>query len=191
MSIENLKKLMVAFTLLSAVILVHNYTTVTFASPALLSGSNSTSSPDNFINAGNEGSGTGGPAVVPQLLSEQRTDSSGLAANNNMTSNTTADSDVFHTKELNVTKHSLREGETSDAITGTIVNVSPVEVNYVNVNAALFDVNNYLIGTVTGSVDFSTLNPGEDTSFKVDIYPDQKEKLDHYMLFVLGTANTN
>ncbi len=85
----------------------------------------------------------------------------------------------------------LRVGETSDAITGTVVNNSPVEVNYVDINAALFDVNNNLIGTVTGSVDFSTLNPSEDTSFKIDIPADIKGLLDHYMLFALGTPKVD
>ena len=191
MSTKNLKKLIVGFTLLSAVILIQNHAIVALASPTVPTDSNSNSLTDNSSTTGNEGFGTGGPEVIAKLLSNEGTDSSGLATTNNMTSNSTGETNVFDTKELDVTKHTLRVGETSDAITGTIVNVSPMGVDYVNVNAALFDANNNLIGTVTGTVDFSTLNPGEDTSFKVDIYPDLKETLDHYMLFALGTPKAD
>ena len=191
MSTKNLKKLIAGFILLSAVILIQNQAGVVLASPTALTDSNSNSPTDNSSSTGNEGFGTGGPEVIAKLLSNEETDGSGPAENNNMTSNSMEDTNVFHTKELDVAKHTLRVGETSDAITGTIVNISPVEVNYVSINAALFDINNNLIGTVSGSVDFSTLNPGEDTSFKVDITPDLKGTLDHYMLFVLGTPKAD
>ncbi len=188
MSMENLKKsVFILIPILTVVILIQNPVMVALASPASDSNSNVASFAGNSTMGGNESFGTGGPEVIAQLLSEDDTSNSDPTTNNSMTSNSGANTNVFHTKELDVTKHTLRAGDTSDAITGTIVNNSPVEVNYVDLNAALFDANNNLIGIVSGTVDFPTLNPGEDTSFKIDVGADVKELLDHYMIFVLGT----
>lgn len=171
---------------MSLAILIQNPTLESFASTASTtntSGSNLTSDSNTI---GGEGMGTGGPEVIASLLSQEETN------NNTATSSNSTETDaVFHTQELAVTKHNLRQGETSDAITGTIVNNSPLEVNYIDINAALFNVNNNLIGTVSGSIDFPTLQPGEDTTFKIDINKETGEMLDHYMLFVLGTPKTD
>lgn len=185
---KNLKKLVfILIPIMSLVILIQNPVMVALASPASNSNSNVASFAGNSTMGGNEGLGTGGPEVIAKLLSKDDTSNSDSITNNSMASNSGANSRVFHTEELDVTKHTLRVGETSDAITGTIVNNSPGEVNYVDINAALFDINNNLIGTVSGSVDFPTLKSGEDTTFKIDVGGDTKKLLDHYMLFVLGT----
>jgi hypothetical protein len=188
MSMKNLKKLVfMLIPIMSMVILIQNPVMVALASPASNSNSNGAPLAGNSPMGGNEGFGTGGPEVIAKLLSEGNTSNPDSTTSNNMAPNSGLDTNVFHTKELNVTKHTLRAGDTSDAITGTIVNNSPGEVNYVDINAALFDANNNLIGTVSGTVDFPTLKSGEDTTFKIDVYPDTKKLLDHYMLFVLGT----
>ena len=173
--------------ILSVVVLIQNPVMVALASPVPTTNPNVSSSASNSNMTGNEGFGTGGPEVIAKLLSEEDTANSDSTTNNSMTANSAENTNVFHTKELDITKHTLRAGETSDAITGTIVNNSPVEVNYVDINAALFDANNNLIGTVSGTVDFPTLKPGEDSTFKIDVSADLKELLDHYMLSVLGT----
>lgn len=188
MYMKNLKKLVfILIPILSVVILIQNPLMVALASPVPTTNPNVASSVSNSSMTGNEGFGTGGPEVIAKLLSEEDAANSNSTTNNSMTSNSAENTNVFHTKELDITKHTLRAGDTSDAITGTIVNNSPVEVNYVDINAALFDANNNLIGTVSGTVDFPTLKPGEDSTFKVDVSADLKELLDHYMLFVLGT----
>lgn len=185
---EKLKKLVfILIPVLSVVILIQNPVMVALASPASTADPNVVTTASTANTTGNEGFGTGGPEVIAKLLSNDDTSNSDANTNNSMTSNSGANTNVFHTKELDITKHTLRAGETSDAITGTIVNNSPVEVNYVDINAALFDANNNLIGTVSGTVDFPTLKPGEDSTFKIDVSADIKELLDHYMLFVLGT----
>lgn len=189
MSIKNLRKMVfILIPIVSAAILIQNPAMVAFANPVSNSNSNADSFTSNSSTGdGNKGFGTGGPEVIAKLLSENDQSNSNLSTNNSMKSNTGANTNVFHTKELDVTKHTLRVGDSSDAITGTIVNNSPMEVNYVDVNAALFDANNNLIGTVSGSVDFSTLKAGEDTTFKVDVSGNMKKLFDHYMLFILGT----
>lgn len=188
MYMKNLKKLVfILIPILSVVILIQNPVMVALASPVPTTNPNVASPASNSNMTGNEGFGMGGPEVIAKLLSEEDTANPDSTTNNSMTSNSAENTNVFHTKELDVTKHTLRVGATSDAITGTIVNNSPVEVNYVDINAALFDANNNLIGTVSGTVDFPTLNPGEDSTFKIDVSADLKELLDHYMLFVLGT----
>ncbi len=88
---------------------------------------------------------------------------------------------------MTVSKTSLRQGDFSDSITGTIVNNSPVTLNYVGVSAALFDENNNLLSITQGSVDFPLLRTNEDTSFKIDISSNLKDLIDNYMLFVVGT----
>ncbi|MBA3749337.1 MAG: hypothetical protein H0X03_00280 [Nitrosopumilus sp.] len=94
---------------------------------------------------------------------------------------------IFHSQYLTVSKTSLRQGDFSDSITGTIVNNSPVTLNYVGVSAALFDENNNLLSITQGSVDFPLLRTNEDTSFKIDISSNLKDLIDNYMLFVVGT----
>jgi len=94
---------------------------------------------------------------------------------------------VFHSKYVIVTKHSFRHGDLSDSVIGTLLNNSPTEVSNVGVSAALLDKNNNLIDIRSGSVDFSTLKPGEDSSFKIDLFSDTKDKVDHYILFVVAT----
>ena len=185
---KKLKKLVfILIPILSVVILLQNPAMEALASPASTTNPNVATSASNSNMTGNEGFGTGGPEVIAKLLSNNDTSNTDPNANNGMTSNSGANTNVFHTKELDITKHTLRAGDTSDAITGTIVNNSPVEVNYVDINAALLDANGNLIGTVSGTVDFPTLKPGEDSNFKIDVSADIKELLDHYMLFVLGT----
>lgn len=188
MVMKNLKKLVFILTpIISMVIFLQNPVIVALASPASNSNPNVASFTSNSTLGGNEGFGTGGPEVIAKLLSEDGPSNSDSTTNNSMVSNSGANADVFHTKELDITKHTLRAGDTYDAITGTIVNNSPGEVNYVDINAALFDASNNLIGTVSGTVDFPTLKSGEDTTFKININADTKKLLDHYMLFVLGT----
>lgn len=165
-------------------ILIQNPTLESFASTASTTNANVSNLTSDSNTIGGEGMGTGGPEVVASLLSDGET-------NNNTASNSTETNAVFHTQELAVTKHTLRQGETSDALTGTIVNNSPLEVNNVVINTALFNVDNNLIGTVSGTIDFPTLQPGEDTTFKIDINKDIGGILDHYMLFVLGTPKTD
>ena len=188
MNIEKLRKLVfILIPILSVAILIQNPVMVAFASPVPPTNPNVDSSASTSNMTGNEGFGTGGPEVIAKLLSDENTANSDPTTNNSMTSNSGANTNVFHTKELDISKHTLRAGETSDAVTGIIVNNSPVEVNYVDINAALFDANNNLIGIVSGTVDFPTLKPSEDSTFKIDVSADLKELLDHYMLFVLGT----
>ena len=50
---------------------------------------------------------TGGPEVIAKLLSDEETSSSD-STNTSMTSESGADTNVFHTKELDVTKHTLK-----------------------------------------------------------------------------------
>jgi hypothetical protein len=188
MNIEKLRKLVfILIPILSVAILIQNPVMVALASPMPPTNPDVASSASTSNMTGNEGFGTGGPEVIAKLLSDENTANTDPTINNSMTANSGANTNVFHTKELDISKHTLRAGETSDAVTGTIVNNSPVEVNYVDINAALFDANNNLIGIVSGTVDFPTLKPSEDSTFKIDVSADLKELLDHYMLFVLGT----
>jgi hypothetical protein len=136
---------------------------------------------------------TSSPPTVPTKMSTTNAKGAQQQITNKSSATSTSaakegmNKNVFHSKYVTVTKHSFRHGDLSDSITGTILNNSTNEVSPVGVSAALLDKNNKLIDMRSGSVDFSSLKPGEDSSFKIDLFSDTKDKVDHYILFVVAT----
>jgi len=124
---------------------------------------------------------TGATMSASPVTSGQPTTNTSSSSSGEKTAN------IFHSKYVTVAKTSYRQGEFSDSITGTIVNSGTIEVTSVDVSAALLDKDNNLINVASGSVDFSSLKPGEDSSFRVDISSSLKSTVDHYMLFVEAT----
>ena len=96
----------------------------------------------------------------------------------------------IHSKDLTINKASIRESGdsyyTSKSIAGSLMNNSNETIEDISIYAALFDENNNLYAINSGNVDFNTLKPNEDSSFKIDVYSGDPADLDHFMLFVSG-----
>jgi hypothetical protein len=87
---------------------------------------------------------------------------------------------------LSITEHRYRSGDFSDQITGVVVNNSTQEISGVSVDAALYDKDNKLITMAgAGFADVSTLPPGDNSAFSINILGVQD--IDHYTLFPSGT----
>ena len=72
------------------------------------------------------------------------------------------------------------------SIAGSLINNSDKTIEDIQVYAALFDETNSLYAISSGSLDYSSLKPNEDSPFKIDIYSSDKPQLDHFMLLVSG-----
>lgn len=100
---------------------------------------------------------------------------------------------TIHSKNILISKANVRETDgyfSSKSIAGTIVNNSPDTVDGVKVYAAIFDKSNDLMDIVSGSVDYTSLKPNEDTPFKIELYSTNDKPLDHFMLFAAGNLVT-
>lgn len=108
-----------------------------------------------------------------------------------LSSKTPLGNSIIHTQYLNVTKASIREsGEdyfSTKSIAGSLINTSDKTIEDIQVYAALFDEANNLYAVSSGSLDYSSLKPNEDSPFKIDVYSSDKPQLDHFMLLVSGS----
>jgi len=90
---------------------------------------------------------------------------------------------------LTITEQTYRDGESSDIITGSIVNNSTQEVSSPAVYAVLYDKDNKLITVAQGFVDFAPLSPEGDSAFSITLFLPQEDIVDHYTLFAGGTPS--
>lgn len=128
-------------------------------------------------------------------LTNNTDSTSGTNANNanqmdDLSSTTPLGNSIIHTQYLNVTKASIRESGddyfSTKSIAGSLINNSDKTMEDIQVYAALFDKANNLYAVSSGSLDYSTLKPNEDSPFKIDVYSSDKPQLDHFMLLVSG-----
>src|ERR1041384_4221951 len=92
---------------------------------------------------------------------------------------------VMNSKYLSITFHKYVNQKDADSITGTIVNNSTKDISSVRIYATLFDKNNNLITTETGTVQVPSLSPTMTTPFTITLV-DLSNKPDHYSLFPGG-----
>jgi hypothetical protein len=93
---------------------------------------------------------------------------------------------VENSRYLAVTEHRYKNGESSDQITGIVMNNSTDWISRVTVTAALYDSLGKLITTEWGFADVSTLPPGDNSAFSIALYGNNKD-IDHYKLLPGGT----
>ena len=93
---------------------------------------------------------------------------------------------VTNSKYLTIKDQKYINQEFIDSITGTIINNSTQQISSATANAILYDKNNTIITLEFGLADVSTLNPGQESAFVINLFGSDKEPIDHYTLIPSG-----
>jgi hypothetical protein len=93
---------------------------------------------------------------------------------------------VVNSKYITITDHRYQHGDHFDVITGAVINNSTQEIPVIYVTAALYDKDDKLITTGTGSADASNLASGDISAFSINLFGLGEDVVDHYTLFPGG-----